>query len=149
MIWEGDRSGKMMSIFSLLQGLAVVPDAAQFELDTTGSTIPYPADGWVTLRLVDTSSGAVRSTGRFKWRRAGAIIKLSAPDAVNSWVYSSTGGGDSLTYEFDAFTSNYSSGPQTIAGKAKYEGATHASYTTTFSSGGCGTHNSPQPCPIE
>lgn len=143
-IWEG--GGKRNFLAQLVNAL---PDAASFQLDTSGSTIPYPSSGSVTLQVKNSASGAIVAAQQFQWVKTGTVIKLANADSANNWLYANMGEGDALSYDLVPFRSRYGAGPQVIAGQAKYEGATQASYTVQFSGGSCSIHNTNQPCPIQ
>lgn len=142
--WE--RDGKKSFLAQLSDAL---PDAASLQLDTHGSSIPYPNSGLVTLQVKSASTGAVIAAQQFQWTKTGTVIRLANPDSANTWLYANMGSGDMLSYDLVPFRSNYRPGPQTIAGQVKYEGNTQASYIVEFSAGNCGNHNSNQPCPIQ
>lgn len=145
-IWEGDGGGKKSIYNSLLSTLDVLPDAASFELDTSGSTIPYPSNGSVVLRVKNSSTGAISASQTFAWIRTGTVIRVADPAAVNAWIYSNVGSGDSLSYDLAPFHSAYGNGLQVIAGQAKQEGITKASYYLEFEGRECVNHPSPHLC---
>lgn len=98
-IWEGDGGGKKSIYNSLLSSLSVLPDAAMFELDTSGSTIPYPATGNAVLRVKNVATGAISASQTFSWVRTGTVIRVADPNAVNAWIYANVGNGDALSYD--------------------------------------------------
>lgn len=117
---------------SVLANVDVVPDAAQFEIDTTGSSIPYPASGLVNITLTDTNSQVVQASKNFTWVRVGAVLKLQSPNAVNTWAIQNAGSANKMDYRLLPFASNYGENLQIIAIKAKYENETLASFASTF-----------------
>jgi hypothetical protein len=144
MKWE--RDGKKNFLAQLANAL---PDAASFQLDTAGSTIPYPSSGFVTLQVKNSATGVLVAAQRFQWAKTGTVIKIANADSANTWLYANMGSGDSLSYDLDPFRSNYRPGPQTIAGQVQYEGTTQASYLVNFRGGNCSINNTNQPCPIQ
>lgn len=145
-IWEGGGDGKKSLYNSLLSTLDVLPDAATFELDTSGSTIPYPSAGSAVLRVKNSATGAISASQTFSWVRTGTVIRVADPNAVNAWIYANVGNGDSLSYDLVPFDSAYGSGLQVIAGQAKQEGVTKASYYLEFEGRDCVNHPSPHLC---
>ena len=145
-IWEGDGGGKKSIYNSLLSSLSVLPDAATFELDTSGSTIPYPATGNAVLRVKNVATGAISASQTFSWVRTGTVIRVADPNVVNAWIYANVGNGDALSYDLLPFHSAYGNGPQVIAGQAKQEGITKASYYLEFEGRDCVNHPSPHLC---
>lgn len=129
--WE--PGGKQFApLLALVAEADIVPDAAQFSLDTAGSTIPYPASGTVVVKLKVSSTGATQATKSFGWVRNGTIIKLQDPDAVNAWALANAGDADNINYQLAPFYSAYGSGTKTIAGAAKDGAETLASFHNTF-----------------
>ncbi|WP_369040061.1 hypothetical protein [Stenotrophomonas maltophilia] len=145
-IWESDGGGKKSIYNSLISSLSSIPDAATFELDTSGSTIPYPATGSVVLRVKNSSTGVISASQTFAWVRTGTLIRAADPSAVNAWIYSNVGNGDSMSYDLVPFHSSYGDGLQVIAGQAKQEGVTKASYYLEFAGRDCVNHPSPHLC---
>lgn len=103
------------------------PDAAQFYIDTTGSTIAYPATGTVTISLVVSFTDTVQAAKLFAWTRSGNIIRLTDPDAVNAWAAANGGKADKMTYKMTMFQSNYGIGDQQMKVTSVYEGTATAS----------------------
>ncbi len=117
---------------SVLASAAVVPDAAQFTIDTSGSTIPYPYSGLVNITLTDTTTGIVQASQNFNWIRNAGIITLQNPDAVNNWAMQHAGTANKAKYSLLPFESDFGGNLQRIAVEAKYENETLASYSSTF-----------------
>jgi hypothetical protein len=116
---------------SAMMATTTVPDAAQFYIDTTGSTVAYPATGTVTITLIDSTTGSVQAAKLFGWTRYGNQLKLTDPNAVNTWA-SAYGNADSMKYSLTRFQSNYGIGNQTIAVASNYEGSVTATSSSTF-----------------
>lgn len=145
--WEGGGSGPNKLLASLLNSSSQIPDAAQFAMDISGSTIPYPSSGTGTVFLKNSATGTVVAARSFNWIRSGNIIRAQSPDAINSWAYSNIGNSDSVSYELSRFNSNYGPGLQTIASTGRYEGTTVAAHSATFYGGrDCIHHPSPLLC---
>ena len=138
-VWERDPGGGKKGFGSILtfaaQTMGALPDAAGFELDTAGSTIPYPAAGSFVVSLTDTSTGQVQAARSFPWIRIGTVIRAQNADAVNDWAYANAGTADKISYDVVPFRSNYGGGAQGIAGSAKYEGSVQATSSVHFDGG--------------
>lgn len=140
-------SARSQSLMASLLSASEAADAAQFVVDVSGSTVPYPAQSTVTVSLVDSSSGAVQASRLFDWTKSGNTIRLVDPNAVNAWAAANGGSADTMRYRLTKFQSDYGSGSQTIAVRSAYEGVTNASAVSTF--GSCAPHGvyRPTPCP--
>lgn len=134
-----------MALFALSD---VVPDAAQFTLDTAGSTIPYPSTGSVNVILTDSRTGVIQGAKVFPWVRSGSVIRLQNPDAVNSWAMQHAGTANQLDYKLLPFASSCGPGLQTLSLTAKNEDVTLASVTKTFQ-GPCTRYPSPYQCQLD
>lgn len=134
---EGEVGGTFSSVSNYASAFSVgdTMDASDFELNVSGSTIPYPSTGTVTISLVDSGNGAVQAAKLFAWTRIGEVIRLSNPSAVNAWATNNRGSSDSIKYDITPFNSIYGQGEQTMTVSAKYQGVTKASSTTTVT--GC------------
>lgn len=112
-------------------------DAASFSLDISGSTLSVPAQGLVTVNLVDSGSGATVTSATVPWRRDGTSIVLSNPDAVNQWALAHGGSADSLNYKLHPFPTPSNYGELQVT--SMYEGVTNASATivNAGSAGSC------------
>jgi len=122
-------------------------DAGAYELDVTGSTIPYPSKGTMMVTLQRSADASTVSAKQFSWVRVGNVIRATDPDAINEWAYANAADADSVGYAIDPFRSNYAPGLQTIAAASKYEGATETSFSETFLAGaGCTPSHTNQPC---
>ncbi|MDY4341030.1 hypothetical protein NG829_18900 [Xanthomonas sacchari] len=144
----GGGGGKeSIMLAALAAALDSTADAAQFQIDTTGSTIPYPANGMVNVLLVRSSDNSVVATHTFPYVKSGAVIRLADPDSVNSWAYSNAGDADSVRYETVPFTSMFQ-GEKKMAVATKYEGQSVASFTATvYGNPPCTRYPSPTQCP--
>lgn len=109
-----------------------IPDAAQFYIDTTGSTVAYPATGTVTISLINSSTKSVQAAKLFAWTRSGSIIRLTDPNAVNAWASVNGGSADKMTYQMTRFQADYGIGDQQIKVTSVYEGTATASATSSF-----------------
>lgn len=123
---------------------AEIPDAYQFHIDVSGSTVSYPNTGTAILKLTDAESGIAIAARTFGWTRTGNLIRLTEPDAVNTWASSVSGNIGGMTYTLNPFTVVAQPGLQTVALKSVYEGTATASATSTFVK--CTTYPSPYLC---
>lgn len=114
--------------------LAAVPiDAAGVFLDTSGSTIAYPASGLVTLTLLN-SNGAVVASNTFAWSNAGTGLVFANPSAVNAWESANSNGVSIFNYQLAPFNAGYPAGANTLAIATTYQGVTLASTRSVFTS---------------
>ena len=107
-------------------------DAGSFTLDVSDSSVTVPASGYVTVDLVDSASGMTQASRVFPWIRSGTFITLGDPAAVNAWATTNAGNADSVEYNLHQFQTVESSGWNTLALAAEYEGMTEAFATTTW-----------------
>jgi len=128
--WGG--GGGSPQLRSAMLTATTVPDAAQFYIDTTGSTIAYPVTGTVTISLIVSSTNSLQAAKLFAWTRSGNIIRLTDPDAVNAWASANGGNADKMTYKMTRFQSDYGIGDQQMKVTSVYEGTATASATTSF-----------------
>jgi hypothetical protein len=142
--WGGGGKQQMISLAAAVLAAADVADAALFEIDVSGSTIPYPASGTTTLTLKDTITGVVQAAAQFAWYRIGSIIRLSDPDAVNNWALANGGSANELSYQMTPFSAANIYGEHSISVASKYAGQTTAAATSTFYR--CSTYPSPYQC---
>lgn len=140
--WE--RGGPMF--VAALEALNITADAQNYELDTAGSTIPYPAQGDFLVTLSSSATGAVQAARTFRWIKTGTVLRAEDPNSINEWAYANSGNSDKITYEVVRFRSNYASGQQVIAGQSKYEGSTQATYSVVFDGTSCPRIPTPTPC---
>lgn len=142
----GPGEKQSLPIYEKLLAVAAsdIPDASLFEIDVTGSTISYPTNGLVTLTLVDTNTSVVTAAKQFSWYRSGNILRLSDPNAVNSWATSNGGTANELRYTLERMTTSAAVGPNTISVKSKYQGVQTASATSQFTV--CSRYPSPYMC---
>lgn len=142
--WGG---GEKKSIYQgmMLALAANLPDAALFEIDVSGSSIGFPSSGLVTMTLVDTTTNVTIAAQQFPWTKVGGALKLSDPDAVNSWAVEKGGTADEMRYTLARFNASAPAGDNVISGTSKYQGVATASFTSRFSA--CQTKvNSPLLC---
>lgn len=140
--WE--KSGPMFA--AALEAMNISADAQSYELDTSGSTIPYPAQGDFVVSLSDSATGTVQAARTFRWIKVGTVLKAEDPNSINEWAYANSGSSDKITYEVVKFRSSYSSGQQVIAGQSRYEGNTQATYSVAFDGTSCPRIPTPTPC---
>ncbi|WP_152249585.1 hypothetical protein [Xanthomonas maliensis] len=140
--WE--RGGPMMAM--AMDVMNIVADAQSYELDTSGSTIPYPSRGDFVVTLSNSATGAVQASRVFSWVKVGTLLKAQDPNAINDWAYANSSSADKITYDVVRFRSNYAAGPQVIAGQSKYEGSTQATYSVAFDGTSCPRVPTPTPC---
>lgn len=126
----------------LLHSASVV-DAADFELDVSGSSFSYPASGAVTLILTDRATNSIQAARQFGWVRTGTILRLADPDAVNDWAAAEGGTANDLTYKLAPVSARVP-GEHFASIKTRYDGVVRATATTTFTV--CTKHPSPYPC---
>lgn len=118
-----------------MMSLSSIIDASDFQIDTSGSSVPYPTHGTVTVSLMDASNNSVQAAKLFSWSRSGNIITLDNPGVVNQWASNNQGNADSIAYRLTPFISNYGAGEHTLHADAKYKGVSKASTTITVT--GC------------
>lgn len=143
---EATWESRQKMIGSMLAALELVPDAGSYELDTAGSTVPYPSRGGLVVTLTDSTTGAVQAARNFSWIKIGTAIRAEDPDAINAWAYTHAGSADRIAYSLVPFRSSYGAGQQVIAGHSKYEGVTHAEYSVSFEARDCAVHPVTQLC---
>lgn len=124
---EGVIKSSASSLVARIHGATETFDAASFSLDMAGSTLTVPASGLVTIHLVESTSGAIVTSGTVPWRRDGSTIVLSDPDAVNRWALDHGGHADSLTYKLHPFPASSAYGELQVT--SMYEGVANASAT--------------------
>ncbi|WP_186468536.1 hypothetical protein, partial [Xanthomonas vasicola] len=61
----------------------IVADAQSYELDTSGSTIPYPSRGDFVVTLSNSATGAVQASRVFSWVKVGTLLKAEDPNALS------------------------------------------------------------------
>lgn len=144
---DGDGGGGMQ-LLALLTLADEVPDAADFTMDVSGSTVPFPSTGSMNIILTDSSTGIIQGSHVFPWVRTGTVIRLQNADAVNDWVIANAGTTDTIDFKIVPFAANLDPGPQTLAVAAKNEGVTLASFSKTIS-GGCTSYPSPYQCQMQ
>lgn len=142
-VWEPRDNKLRIFAISAVQAMGILPDAGAYELDTAGSTIPYPATGTFVVTLTDTSTGQVQAAASFPWVKVGTILKAQNPTAINDWAYANAGTADKVSYEIVPFRSNYGGGQQIIAGQAKYEGSTQSTFSVAFDGGSACNNRDP------
>jgi hypothetical protein len=127
--WEWLRGA---SFLENLHGLNEVLDARQFRIDVSQSSVGVPSQGFVTLRLVDSTSGAVQASRLFPWHKIGTQLVLTNPDVVNNWALENGDDADSVEYQLEQFSPTTSQGWNTLVTTPVYEGETLATASTTW-----------------
>lgn len=112
-----------------------VLDAQAYEMDTAGSTIPYPTTGTGVV-VLKRANNTIVAAQTFAWRRTGTVIKFANPDAVNNWAYANAGDATTFTFETNPFSANFT-GTRVMSVKSKYEGEQTATFTAHVQSN-CG-----------
>lgn len=107
-------------------------DAALYTVDVSQSTVTVPSHGNVTVKLMNSSTGAVLASRTFGWTRTGATIRLSDPGAVNVWAQQNGSGADAVKYQMAPFTTSQSQGLNTLTMTDEYDGEIQASASTTW-----------------
>ncbi|MBN5049645.1 hypothetical protein D3C81_1486970 [compost metagenome] len=143
-IGGGERSSIPWYERLLKSSTSEIPDAAQFDIDISGSSVAFPANGLVTLLLFDSRLGAATAARQFHWQRSGNSLTLSNPDEVNAWAAGAAGTADELRYDLAAFDVGAVPGPNTIAASSRYQGATKAASVSDFQV--CTKYPSPYQC---
>lgn len=128
----------------MLASAAEVPDAARFEIDVSGSSVAFPANGSVTLQLFDPQQGVTIASRQFQWHRTGNILRLVDPDGANTWAAAESGPATELRYDLATFDVGAAPGPNTIAAASRYGGATKAASVSDFQV--CTKYPSPYQC---
>ncbi len=137
---------KDMPLYQRLLSLASteIPDAADFAIDISGSSVAFPGAGITKLRLVDEATGVEVASRDFAWMRAGDTLRLSDPNAVNAWVASDGGSATSLRYTMGQIDVGAKPGPNTISVASQYKGVSRAAASSDFVA--CTIYPSPYPC---
>lgn len=121
-----------------------IADAALFELDLGGSSFTYPSNGQVTLTLTDSASGAVTAARQFAWARSGNVLKLSDPNAVDSWASSEGGTTTEIGYTLGHVHVDALLGDNVISIISRYQGQQTAASVSFFNV--CTKDPSPYSC---
>lgn len=140
--WGG--SNKLTTLAQKISSFSVIPDAAQFALNISGSTIAYPLTGSAILTLRNADTDSIVASKSFNWYRSGNTIKLSDPDTVNAWALSAGSSANELTYKLTPFPLSSGYGQQTVSVQSVYEGSVTAASTTTYYR--CSPYPSPYAC---
>lgn len=111
-------------------------DASLFGMALEGTNVGVPANGLATIKLVDSANGTIHASRAFPWSRVGSNLVLTNPDSVNDWAYAAAAGADSIAYELHPFQVTGASANNVLSLAVKYEGATRATSSTTWSGGG-------------
>lgn len=137
---------KDMSLYQRLLSMAAteIPDAAEFAIDISGSSVAFPGAGVTTLRLVNEAMGVEVASRQFSWVRIGNTLRLNDPGAVNAWVASDGGSATTLRYSMGQIQVGASPGPNTINVASQYRGISRASASSDFVA--CTIYASPYPC---
>lgn len=108
-------------------------DAANFVIDVSESSVTLPDQGNVTIQLINSSTNAIQASRTFPWVRAGTVLRLADPVAVNAWAQQNGGNADSFNYELESFyPSGQIVGLNTLATTSKYNGEVQSSASTTW-----------------
>ncbi|HEY9131801.1 MAG TPA: hypothetical protein VIM98_08615 [Dyella sp.] len=124
-----------------------MPDAGSFSLDTSGSTVTWPATGTVTLTVSQLSSGAVIATSNFAYVKSGSVLVFADPTSVNNWL-AATGAdpaSSKLAYTVAGFPVTPQSGTNVAAAAARADSTVMAQSAATFEGSSC----PPGPHPIK
>jgi hypothetical protein len=125
-----------------------IPDASEYSMDTSGSTIPYPRTGQITVTLKNSSANTVVAAKMFPWTRIGNTISFSNPSAVNSWVDNVANATvDEVDYQLAPFNAQLKPGPNTLKAATKHNGQTLASVTKNICYRPLGPPTSSKPIP--
>ncbi|WP_456976810.1 hypothetical protein [Luteimonas sp. A277] len=116
---------------AMLASTDVLPDAAAFAIDVSGSTLTYPQSGMGVFTLKRADNYIVASQA-FAWTKVGTLIKFTNPDAVNTWAYSNLGDATQFSFETNSFSPNFT-GTRVVSLASKYEGQTTSSFHTLVS----------------
>lgn len=143
-IGGGERNGLPWFERILQASTSEVPDAPQFEIDVSGSSIAFPANGSVTLLLFDGRQGSTIAAKQFQWHRTGTLLRLVDPDGANAWAAAAAGPATELRYDLATFDVGAAPGPNTIAAASRYRGATKAASVSDFQV--CTKYPSPYQC---
>ena len=107
-------------------------DAQSFEIDLSGSTVSYPQNGYATIYLKSSNGGTVAQQ-TFPWYQTSGKIRLSNPDAVNSWAISNSAGVSSVSYELNQAVATGTSESNPLNVSVRYDGVQRASASTSWS----------------
>ena len=124
-------------------------NAADVAFDVSGTTVPVPTSGNLTLSIYSDGSPTPRISSTQAWSRVANYIVFSNPVAVTAWVNQNAQTGDSLNWETAAFGDGGAASMQTISVVQYYDGFEQASSSVTFPGSGCGYVPSPEMCPLE
>lgn len=112
-------------------------DSARFALDVSDSSVTVPANGLVTIKLVDSRTNVIQAARDFAWVKAGEKLVLANPSAVDGWAHASAGSADSVRYDLKPFAvTGVSPGTNTLAVASEYNSQTFAYVSTTWSGRG-------------
>lgn len=129
------QKGQQRSLLENMLASSVTWDAAQFSIDVSGSSVPTPVSGHVTIDLVDSYSGSAQATRTFTWIKVGSAIVLQHPDAVNEWAMAQGGSANSVKYFLHPFAVDEATGWNTLQVAATYDGAAYATSTSNWNVG--------------
>ncbi len=116
-----------------------MPDAGSFSLDTSGSTVAWPATGTITLAITNLASGAVIATNSFAYTKSGTVLVFANPALVNAWL-SATGANPAsskLSYTIAGFPVTPQSGTNIAAATARADNTVMAQSAVTFEGSSC------------
>lgn len=142
-------ASRKLSTFAVedTMGSQSLPDASLYSIDTTGSTIPYPSTGEVTVSLL-SSTDTVEAANTFQWVKTGSEIVLADPAAVNAWAASAAPDAAEMNYTLLPFSTTLQAGENWIKSTAVYDGVAigAASQEITYCPRTPPTEDQPMPC---
>lgn len=106
-----------------------IPDASEYSLDISGSTVPYPNTGQATVTLRNSSTNTVVAAKMFPWVRSGDTIVFANPSAVNAWIAGVTAPVDEVAYQLAPFDTHLEPGSNVLHVSTIYDGQTLTSVT--------------------
>ena len=113
-----------------------VIDAEAFEVDTAGTTVPVPSNGYMQVVLRRSSNNSIVAAQAFPWSKSGTKIRFNSPDAVNNWAYANAADADKVTFDTVPFTANFQ-GVRTASSSMKYENEVLATGSRVFNTSSC------------
>lgn len=119
--WEFDLKSQGRSSLAALDAQGATFDAALWTIDLSGSNVTMPTYGTALLKLVDSSNAQVLASRNFGWVRSGQSVRLSNPDAVNSWAADNAGTADTLIYETAPFLTSENVGANNLVMTDRYD----------------------------
>jgi len=113
----------------------IVPsiDVSSTVISIEGSTVSLPFEGIVTLKAMNSATGATIGVSTQSWSRVGTQIRFSSPLAVNAWANSQQG-ADSLAFELDPVSVVASQGSNELSVVLVHDGQARAAQSTFWTS---------------